>query len=160
MLRYADKKTLDDHMASPPVVEMISFMTSSPIVEGTPKIRNLSWIDDMVFTKPEVREQKDPFIVFAELEFTSGARDGTLKHWKGNLDSSKKESGCFVYGFLKDPEQPDHMYTMEVYESEDFLWNTHVKAPAVQETIAKTEDARKNLILSKLKMVDGFLYRS
>lgn len=147
-------------MGSPPVAEMISFMTSNPIVEGTPKIRNLSWIDDMVFTKPEVRQQKDPFIVFADLEFESGARDGTLKHWKNNLNSSKEESGCFIYGFLKDPEQADRMYTLEVYESEKFLWETHVKAAAVQDTIGKTEGVRKNLILSKLKMVDGFLDRA
>ena len=157
--RYADKKTLDDHMASPPVQDMIKFMTSNPIVEGVPKIRNLSWIDDMVFTKPEVRQQKDPFIVFAELEFDAGARDGTLKYWNNNLKSSKEERGCFIYGFLKDPEQPDHMYTLEVYESEDFLMNVHIPSSAVKETIEKTKDLRKNLVLSKLKMLDGFLAR-
>jgi quinol monooxygenase YgiN len=157
--RYADKKTLDDHMASPPVQEMIKFMTSNPIVEGTPKIRNLSWIDDMVFTKAEVRQQKDPFIVFAELEFEAGARDGTLKYWNNNLKSSKQEEGCFIYGFLKDPEQPDHIYTLEVYESEEFLMNVHIKSAAVKDTIEKTKDNRKNLVLSKLKMLDGFLAR-
>lgn len=157
--RYEDKKTLDDHMASTPVRSMLDFVSTNPIVEGTPKIRYLSWIDDMVFTKQEVRQQKDPFLVVAELEFESGTRDESLKHWKANLDSSREESGCFIYGFAKDPEQPNRMYTFEVYENEDFLWNTHFKAAAVQETIEKTKDVRKNVTLSKLKMVNGYLAR-
>ena len=156
--RYADKKALDDHMATSPVKAMIDWMTTNPIVE-TAKIRNLSWLNDMVFTKPEVLQQKDPFPVFVELEFEPGKRDETLKYWKGNLDSSKEESGCFIYGFAHDPEQPNTIFTFEVYESADYLWNTHVKAPAVQETIEKTKDVRKNLTISKLKFHAGFLSR-
>lgn len=156
--RYADKKALDDHMETPPVKDMIAWMSSNPVVE-TATIRNLSWMNDMVFTKPEVMQQKDLFAVFADIKFESGKRDDTLKYWKANLDSSKEESGCFIYGFAHDPEKPDHLYTMEVYESEDYLFNTHVKAPAVQETIEKTKDVRSELTLSKLKLHAGFLSR-
>ena len=146
-------------MASPPVKDMITYMTSNPIVEGTPTIRNLSWLNDMVFTKSEVRQLKDPFVIFADIELLPGKREDTLKYWKGNLDSSKQESGCFIYGFAHDSAIADHMYTFEVYESEDFLWNTHINAPAVQETIEKTKDVRRNLVLSKLKLHAGFLSR-
>ena len=157
--RYADKKALDDHMATPPVKDMIAYMTSNPIVSGTPTIRNLSWLNDMIFTKSEIVQKKDLFTVFADIEFEPGKRDETLKYWKGNLDSSKEESGCFIYGFAHDPEKPEHLYTIEVYESEEYLWNTHIKAAAVQETIEKTKSVRKNLTLSQLKFHAGFLSR-
>lgn len=146
-------------MASPPVKEMMNYMSSNPIVEGTPKIRYLSWVNDMVFTKQEVKDKKDLFIVFADVEFKAGTRDGTLQYWNNNLNSSKAESGCFVYGFAQDPAQPDHLYTLEAYESESFLWDVHVKADAVKDTVEKTKDMRANLTLSKLKMYDGFLAR-
>ena len=145
-------------METPPVKDMIAWMSSNPIVE-TAMIRNLSWLNEMVVTKPEVLQQKDLFTVFADVEFEPGKRDETLKYWKGNLDSSREGSGCFIYGFAHDAEKPEHLYTMEVYESEDYLYNTHVKSPAVQETIEKTKDVRKNLTLSKLRYHAGFLSR-
>ena len=158
--RYADKKALDSHMEIPPVKEVIAYMSSNPVFQGSgPKIHQLSWLEGMDFTKPEVSQQKDLYVVFADIELIAGKRDDTLRYWQGNLDSSSEESGCFVYGFAQDSEKPDHLFSLEAYESESYLWDVHFKAAAVQETIQKTKDLRKNLTLAKLKFHSGFVYK-
>lgn len=147
-------------MATTPVKEMISFMGSNPaLLEGAPTIRQLRWIGDMALTKPEASKLSNPFVVFAHLEFHPGKRPETLPYWKGNLDCSKGESGTLVYGVAEESEKPNDLFTLEVYESEDFLWNVHVKADAVQENINKTKDLRKDLKLAKLELIGGYMCR-
>lgn len=159
--RYADQKALDEHMATAPVKEMISFMGSNPaLLEGAPTIRQLRWVDDMAFAKPEAGQLSNPFVVFAHLEFNPGKRSETLPYWQGNLACSKDESGTLVYGIAEESDKPDELFTLEVYESEDYLWNVHVKADAVQENINKTKDLRKNLTLAKLELVGGYMCRA
>lgn len=147
-------------MASDAVKDLIAFMTNSPVLAGAPTIRQLSFVDDSDFTKPEAGQQKDPFIVFADIEFSSGERDGTLNYWKGNVDSSKNESGTFVYALAKDEAKPDTLYTLGVYESEAYLWDTHVKSSAVQETMEKTKALRKELRVSKLQLRGGYVAKN
>ncbi|KAK5175100.1 uncharacterized protein LTR77_000237 [Saxophila tyrrhenica] len=157
---YADKAALDAHMASDATKELISFMSTKSVLSGAPTIRQLSFLNDLDFVKPSAADQKDPLIVFADIQFSSGERDGTLKYWKQNLESSKEESGCFVYGFAHDEAKPDTLYTLEVYVSEKYLWDVHIKAPAVQETIEKTKDLRTEMKLAKLQLKGGYVAKA
>lgn len=147
-------------MQTPPVKDMIAYMTSNPVIEGDgPKIHQLSWLEGMDYTDTKVDKQNDLFIVFADIEFAGGRRNETLKYWKGNLESSRNESGCFVFGFAEATEKPDHLFAVEAFESESYLWGVHAKAPAVQSAIENTKDVTKNLTLAKLKFHAGYLHK-
>lgn len=147
-------------METQSVKDMISYMTSNPVLEGAPTIHQLGWVNNMEFVKPEASKEQSPFIVFGELDWQEGKRDGTFERWKANLDSSKDESGCFAYGLAQKEDAPNTLYTLEMYESEKYLWDVHVNAPAVQETIAKTKDVRTNVKLNKLRLHGGYAYKT
>jgi quinol monooxygenase YgiN len=143
-------------MATKPVTDMIAYMTENPVLQGAPTIHNLSFLDGLSFTKSEISQQKELFIVVGELEFHPGKRDETLVHWKGNVDSGKDETGLFEYGMYVEEGKPDTLFTLEAYKSEKYLMDVHVKTKAVQSTIEKTKDLRKQLTLNKLKFHAGF----
>jgi quinol monooxygenase YgiN len=160
MFRYASKSALDEHMATEPVKQMISYMSSNPTaLKSGPTIRQLAWSNDMHFTKPESAQQNDPLIVFAHLEFHAGKRGESFKNWQGNIKSSQDERGTFVYGIMEQDEAENDLFTLEVYESEDYLTNVHIPSTAVQETIKHTGAMRKNLTLTKLRLHGGFISR-
>ncbi len=146
-------------MATEGVKAMIEYMTNNPVLSGAPTIHQLTWLDDMELTKPEARNQKDPFIVVAELTFEDGKRDDSLQYFKNNIVSAQDETGIFVYGMSKKDDAPNMLYTVEAYESEQYLWDVHVKTKAVEDTIAKTKDMRKELKLNKLKLHGGYMCR-
>lgn len=147
-------------MAAEPVKDLISFMSTDPSpLGGAPTIHYLSYLEDMTCTKDDAATVKDPFIVFGTVKFATDKRDSTLQYWAGNLESSQNESGCFVYSFAKAEDKPDVLYTLEVYESEKFLMDVHVPSQAVQETISKTKDVREDLVLAKLRLRGGFVYK-
>jgi quinol monooxygenase YgiN len=147
-------------METQPVKDMIAYMSSNPVLEGAPTINQLSWVNNMEFTKPEAGQQKDPFIVFGEIDWQEGKRDGTLEHWKANVDSSKNESGCFTYGVSKKDDSPNTLYTLEMYPNEQYLWDVHCNTEAIKETIAQTKHLRTNVKLNKLKLHGGYAYKN
>ena len=159
IFRYADQATLDAHMAAPLVKDLVEYMTTQAPLEAAPTIRTLSWIDGMTFTKPEADEQDHRHIVFAAVDFVPGKRDEALDYWKGIVDSSKNESGTFSYGLLKQEGEPDSLFSLEVYESEKFLQDVHASAAAMQETIAKTTDSRKEMKLAHVKLHAGYVHK-
>jgi quinol monooxygenase YgiN len=155
--RYASKEVLDAHMACEPVKDLIAMMTNDPVLAGAPTIRTLSFLDDMEFAKGEAAQLKDPHIVFADIEYSTGKRDATLEHWKKSIQSTKDESGCFVYGLAKDEAKPDTHYVVEVYQDKKWVDDVHMKSSYVQELVEKTKDAMTGMRLSNLQLRGGYV---
>lgn len=156
---YKDQTAFDSHMASSMVVDMIKWMSSGNILDGEPEMHMLDYLNGLTFVKPEVKDVKDPFIVFATIEWQPGKRADSLPYWTQVTEDGKSETGTLVYGILGAKDKPDTQRTIEAYESKEYLWDVHVKNTGVQETVKNTKDWRISLKHDMLKMVGGFLSR-
>lgn len=122
-------------MASPPVKNLIEMMSTKPVLAGEPIIRNLSYLEGMDFTRADAAQQKDPQIVFAEIQYSAAEKASAMKYWHQSLQGSKDESRYFSYGLAEDRAAPDTLYTLEVYEKGKFESDVHVKSSANQDLI-------------------------
>lgn len=157
-LRYSDQATSDAHLASKPVQDLIALFGSKPVLAGAPLVYQLEPIYS--FSKAHVSQVTDPHIVFANLEYRAGTADQSLQYWKNVVSSSEAEDGTLLYALAKEPANLDRLHTVEVYQSENYLWDVHAKSKAVTESVATTKDIRTGLVLSHLKQVGGFFCRS
>lgn len=144
-------------MASEPVKELISLMSTKPVLAGAPTIRQLSFVEGMDFTKAEVSQQSEPHVVFADIEYSAGEKASALEHWGNFVHKCKGESGCFAYGLASDGAKPDTLYTLEVYESEKYVSDVHAKSSAVQELLEKTKGSLKGVQHTRLQLRGGFV---
>lgn len=142
------------------VKDLIQYLGTEKILGGDPTIRDLEVIDGMDLSRVEVTQQDDPYVAFAELEYVPGTVTQSIPYWKEVVTTSREESGTLVYGLHKDPLQSDKLFTLEVYESKDYLWDIHAKSIAVAENVKNTKSLRKGLKHSFLKFRSGFLYKS
>jgi len=154
---YSNKAAFDTHMAHPLVKDMINWMSSGDILAGTPELYMLEYLDEKVFTKPEIATLEDPHISFARIVFQPGKREEALPAWKNVFDETVPEPGSYLYGLLGDNEKPDTLYTIQTYESEDYLRNVHLKEnKAVKESWA-TLSISISVDHNVLKIVGGYL---
>lgn len=159
MSRYTDKPAFDLHMNTEGVQDLIKYMSTEKVVEGAPNVRELEVIDGMDLARTDITRHSDPYIAFAELEYKPGSAAQSIPYWKQVVETSRNETGTLVYGLHKDPVQPDKLYTLEVYESKDYLWDVHAKSDAVAENVKNTKDLRIGLKHSFLKYASGFLHK-
>jgi quinol monooxygenase YgiN len=154
---YANKAAYDSHMAQPLVKEMIEWMSSGNVLAGEPQLYVLEYIEDKVFTKPEIVGLEDPHISFARIVFKSGKRVEALPFWLNVFEETVPESGSYLYGLLADKVMPDVLYTIQTYESEAYLRNVHLKEnKAVKESWA-TLELSESVEHNVLKIVGGYL---
>lgn len=157
---YASKAAFDEHMASPQVADMIKWMQSGNILAGEPEIHSLSYVDDCSFAKAEVVKVQDPHISFARIEFQPGKRTEALPAWKAVYEETKGESGSYVYGLVVDEQKPDILYTMQTYESEEYLRQVHLKENKAVKGTMETLKMSIGVKHNNLKIVGGYLTRS
>lgn len=136
------------------------WMTSTPVLETAPTFHQLKFIDGFHFTRPTIRDQSDPHIIFATLDYKPDTVPVSLPYWKAVVDTSANdEPGTLVYGICKDPNNKDKLYTIEAHNSEEYLKDVHVKSDAIAESIKNTKHLRNGLTHTFLKLEAGFLYR-
>lgn len=113
------------------------------------------------FNRSEVTEKTDPHIVFAELDYLSGAVETATPYWKEVVDTGRDdETGTLAYGVLKDLfKTEDKLFTFEIYESVEYLKEAHIPSAAVQNNIKNTGSLRTGLKHTLLKHIGGFLHR-
>lgn len=146
-------------MASPAVAGMGALFSSDPsLLQGAPTVHQLQ--SDAAFTRPTISDHASPYIVFATLNYKPGTRDTAIEGFAQVCRVSEKpEPGTLSYNILSNKSELDIIRTVEVYESESYLWDVHAKSDAVQGNGAATKDMRTNLELVFLKMVAGYFHR-
>ncbi|KAI0152596.1 hypothetical protein GGR57DRAFT_469624 [Xylariaceae sp. FL1272] len=154
---YENRKVLDEHMEWQPVKDMVAFMTAESPLSGAPTILELS-ITDLSFTREEIKQHADPYITVAEIEYHPDTITKALPYWKAVVDTSRKESGTLAYGVYRHPFDSNKIFTVEIYESKEYLWDVHAKSDAVAENVKNTKDMRKGLQHTFLRKVGGHLY--
>ncbi|KAF2501248.1 hypothetical protein BU16DRAFT_522240 [Lophium mytilinum] len=156
---YADQATVDAHLASDAVQELIkTFTTETSLFAAPTKVYTTETA--FSFTRPESNKASNPYIVFATLDYKDGTRAGAFDGWKAvTSESQNNEPGTLAYAILKDKDQENTIRTVEVYESEKYLWDVHAKSAAVTNNKAKYGDIRTNLKFAFLKVVAGYLHK-
>ncbi|ERS95809.1 hypothetical protein HMPREF1624_07885 [Sporothrix schenckii ATCC 58251] len=172
---YADQAALDAHMQIDLVKDMIAWMGGpAPVLEGAPTVLVLDVLDKVdhvdgdagkfgLFARPAgVAAAADPYIVVGALAYKDAAlADKSLAYWADVVATTKAdEPGSLVYALARSAAEPAKLYTLEAYENEAYLWETHAKSAAVQMNVADTKDWRAGLTHYFLKQVHGFLARS
>jgi quinol monooxygenase YgiN len=147
-------------MATQGVKDMISFMTSNPVLDGAPVVHMLEYVDGLEFSRPEVNTTSDPYVIVGQLVYKPDSSTKSLPYWEAVVKTSKaNEPKTLVYGIAKDPKDPNNLFTIEAYENEAALKDIHVKSKAIEESIKNTKDLRESLQHTFLKFYAGYLHR-
>jgi quinol monooxygenase YgiN len=157
--RYADQAAVDAHLASDAVQELIKLFTTDASLFAAPT--NVYTTETAFsFSRPESNKATSPYIVFATLDYQPGTRKGAFNGWQRvTAESQSNEPGTLAYAILKDKDQENTIRTVEVYESDKYLWDVHAKSAAVTDNKAKYGDIRTNLKFAFLKMAAGYLHK-
>ncbi|KAF4972969.1 hypothetical protein FZEAL_9454 [Fusarium zealandicum] len=137
---YKDKESFDTHMASDGVVKINQWFTEETVLDPDekPDLHILEYLPDLRFVRDEVREHKDPHVIFAELDYIPGGVDTSIPYWKAVVETGRDhEAGTLVYGILKDTQKENRLFSIEAYESPDYLRDVHVPSEAIQNTSSK-----------------------
>jgi quinol monooxygenase YgiN len=148
-------------MALPDVQDMVKWLGTGEVLSGDMKVKmNLTYIDSFFFTRPELKNAKNPYVAVAELDYKPGTVPQTISYWNAVVEEGRNnEPGTLMYGIAKDPDNENMLYALEVYESKDYLYDVHIKSNAIQESIKNTKHMRNNLTHHFLKLVGGFLVK-
>jgi quinol monooxygenase YgiN len=73
--------------------------------------------------------------------------------------TERDEPGTLSYNILRDKDNANRVKTLEVYESERYLWDSRAKSAAVNSNKEANKDIRANLHLVFLKLVTGYFYK-
>lgn len=156
--RYLDTAAMDNHMATPAVQELIKSLSSEPLLEGAPRVQTMKAA--CTFSTKRANNQVDPYIVYGKISYQPGVALQTIPYWQAVCDTAQTtEQGCSVWGLYTMDDVPDELYTLEVYESYNYLWDVHVKSAAVQANVANTKDLRTGLHHTLLRFRQGFWHR-
>lgn len=148
-------------MATEGVKKMIDFMSTNSLLDGAPTVHMLEYVDGFEFSRPEIIDSSDPFVVFAELIYKPDQVSTSLPYWEQVVKTSKAdEPKTLVYGIAKDAKDPNTLYTVEAYDSETALRDVHAKSKAIDESIKNTKHLRESLKHNILKFHSGYLHRS
>jgi quinol monooxygenase YgiN len=155
---YASQAAFDAHMATEPVAEMIKWMQSGDILASPPDFYMLNYLDNTVFTKPDIVKLEDPFVSFAKIVYNPGQRAEAIPYWKNTFAETQAESGTYLYGLVVDKEKEDVLYTIQTYESEAYLRGVHLKEnKAVGESMKVLKSMSKSVVHNELRIVGGYL---
>jgi len=150
-------------MALPEVQDMVKWLGTGTVLSGEMKVKmNLTYVDDFFFTRPELKNAKDPFVAVAEIEYKPGGVAESIPYWKAVVEEGRNnEPGTLMYGIAKDkdPGNENMLYALEIYESKDYLYDVHVKSSAIQNSIANTKHLRNSLKHHFLKLAGGILVK-
>jgi quinol monooxygenase YgiN len=148
-------------MALPHIADMLKWLGSGTVLEGDAKVKmNLTYVEDFFFTRPELKDAKDPFVLVAEIEYKPDAIPGTMPYWKAVFEEVRSsEPGTLTYAIAsdKDAGNENTLYAIEAYESKDYLWNVHAKGTALQSSMTDTKHLRNDVKHNFLKVAGGFL---
>jgi len=90
------------------------------------------------------------FAVLAELKYKSGKRAKGEPYWMDVANFSEaNEPGTYSYLWSRDVEFDDVLWSFERYESEEYLWNTHVKD---SEPVQRSLNLQKHIRLATTHM--------
>jgi quinol monooxygenase YgiN len=147
-------------MATPHVQDMIAWMSTVPLLEGTPTVYSLEFIPGFSFSRPQVAIQENPHVIFAALDYKPNTVPTSLPYWQAVVDTSKNdEPGTLLYGICRDAADENKLFTVEAYESKEYLTDVHVKSQAIAESIKNTKHLRNGLKHTFLKLQAGYLYK-
>jgi len=113
------------------------------------------------FTRPEINQHENPYILFATLNYKPGTADYAANGFSAVCRKTEKaEQGTLSYNILRDKDNENQVKTIEVYESEAYLWDPHASSQAVKSNQELTKDMRIDRNLLFLRRITGYLCKA
>jgi hypothetical protein len=146
-------------MSSPVVTALLALFTSNPtLLLGPPTIHTL--LVTSTFTRPSISSHADPYIVFGTITYKPNTRDAAIEGFGTvSKEAEKTEPGTLMHNVGRNKDEENKINTLEAYESEKYLWDSHAVSVAVKANIESMKDARTDLELVLLKLVGGYFYK-
>lgn len=157
--RYTDENALSIHQSTPLYHNIIELFTTQPELLGAPPV--LTRVNTLhTLTRASVAKEINPYIVYGTVEYTENGLDQSLSYWKDVFETTQqKEEGTLSYSLCRDVEDPKILRTVEVYTSEEYLWDVHAKSDALAENVKNTKHLRTGLKHVFLRIVGGYFYK-
>jgi quinol monooxygenase YgiN len=113
------------------------------------------------FTKPELANQDDPYVVLAKITYKADHYETALQGWTSMMDyAQNKEPGWFTFLVGKDVNHPNRATLVEAYESKNYLNEFHFKNDFVLQRLKDDTALRsEELNCVFLKHVAGYWQR-
>ncbi|KAL6693011.1 hypothetical protein J3F84DRAFT_396496 [Trichoderma pleuroticola] len=157
---YADEAALQIHNQQDTVKEMINWLRPG-VLNSAPIIHRLEPLEGWSnFTRPEVANHANLFVVFSEIEYKPDTASKTHAYWEDIVNTSRAERpGTLIYGVWKDTNQPNKLFIFHAYESMDYLMKVHVPSKPVQAMLENEKDIRVGLRPWMLQTRGGYSYK-
>ncbi|KAB5554916.1 hypothetical protein GE09DRAFT_1122808, partial [Coniochaeta sp. 2T2.1] len=162
---YTGDEAFNYHMNLPHVQAMMGWLGEGNTIEGglmDQKVKmNLTYIDDFFFVRPELKNAKNTFAAIAEIDYQPGGVEKSIPYWKAVVEEGRNnEPGTLLYGIVKDKDDENKLFAIEIYESKEYLYDVHVKSKAIEESIKNTKHLRTGLKHVFLKFAGGLLVKN
>lgn len=160
--QYANDAAFFEHLAYPPVWDMISWTQSIPNATYRPiSVTNFTVLEGegLDFAKPTYVTARDPWIVVEIITYKNGAVPQALPYWKDVVASAQAEAGTLVFGVYGSPLSASLLYTLAAYESKAYLDIVHNTSPAVLALQINTKQLQLNVQEVLLQKQAGFLFK-
>ena len=142
------------------VKSVLGWIQAAEVLEGPFTVLDLDFVDGLHFSRKELAQHADPYVTFAEIDYEHDTAAQSIPYWQAVAETGREsEPGTLAYGVLKDAKEKDKLFTVEVYESKEYLWDVHAKSKAVEENVKNTKDLRKGLKHQFLQLRAGFLHK-
>ena len=136
-------------MALPDVKEVSEWLRSGEVAfTETPSLQFLEPVSDKVpfVLKPATETHADPFILISEVKYKEGGLAQAVPYWEGVIRvSHDAEESTYMYGICRVADAPDLVKSLEVYETEQYLWDVHAKSAEVAANVKATGGLRESL---------------
>lgn len=90
--------------------------------------------------------------IVAEIVLKPGFREGLMPVFQTLVNGSRAESGNAAYDLTVNLDNPDHLFVIETWASEDAIAH-HNKSPHFQAFATAVEGKVEKLVITKLKQL-------
>ena len=123
------------------------------------EVRHFILLDDINFTKRELAEAEDPYIVVQTLSYEDDMAKKALQYWSRVVTQLTDEDGVLAFGVYKDKTDFNLLYTLAAYESKEAYFSLHAPDAAVGQMEEKTQNGRIRTETTPLEKRGGFLIK-
>ena len=154
--RYLNDAGFELHCRQPSV-QKVRAMISDDTVKGTPLALILGVDRDFGFTRPEISQISDPFVVIVQLFHKPGTGAEALRALESMVETSRQDSGTLGFVLFPDSKDLDAVRFMGIYKSQEHYFNVHLKSKETEEFRVATNHIVVERKAHFLKPIGGFL---
>ena len=151
---YASQQVSDEHLASPPVQELIGLFGGGDVLAGPPTVYTLDTVVSV-----QKASGGDLYYAFAVAKLGSEAdRERLESAWRDVAKVAEGEEGTMLYSVLRDPKDGTVLYSVEGY-TDKAAFEKHCTSTEVGTLVKTNEEVKGEMGFTALKLATGWISR-